>query len=295
MMTWVDAGKDHPYPGGKDNQFLMDHFHNYKYVTCLMLGGLDMETFVRQKRRSLTRALIHVLGGDRNSLDCIDDIFRSGAGAFASVSFSQEGEDLLLRRFFPDRDHGFFVDVGAHHPIRFSNTWRLYLRGWNGINIDATPGSMELFMRLRPRDINMECAVSERSESLRFHLFKEKALNTFDSSLAANYVKHGWEMLGTLELCPRPLAGILAECLPPGRKIDFMSVDVEGEELAFLSSYDGSKSRPASLALEILAPPWSELFSHPVIVFLAKYNYLPISRLFNSVFLMDAKAPLSLA
>ena len=53
-------------------------------------------------------------------------------------SFSQEGEDLLIDRMFDGQSVGFYVDVGAHHPTRFSNTYLLYLRGWRGINIDAT-------------------------------------------------------------------------------------------------------------------------------------------------------------
>lgn len=37
-------------------------------------------------------------------------------------SWSQEGEDLILRRIFENKNTGFYVDVGAHHPKRFSNT-----------------------------------------------------------------------------------------------------------------------------------------------------------------------------
>ncbi len=42
---------------------------------------------------------------------------------YAVKSYSQEGEDLILRRIFNDRASGFYVDVGAHHPRRFSNTF----------------------------------------------------------------------------------------------------------------------------------------------------------------------------
>ena len=78
---------------------------------------------------------------------------------FATKSYSQEGEDLLLRRIFEHQKIGFYVDVGAHHPFRFSNTYLLYKRGWRGINIDAMPGSMRLFRKFRPRDTNIECGV----------------------------------------------------------------------------------------------------------------------------------------
>ena len=61
------------------------------------------------------------------------------------MSYSQQGEDMILKSLFQDHQSGFYVDVGAHHPSRFSNTYFFYLRGWRGINIDAMPGSMAAF------------------------------------------------------------------------------------------------------------------------------------------------------
>ena len=61
---------------------------------------------------------------------------------FGSLCYSQEGEDMILGKIFSGQKHGFYVDVGAHHPLRFSNTYLFYLKGWRGINIDAMPGSM---------------------------------------------------------------------------------------------------------------------------------------------------------
>ena len=52
------------------------------------------------------------------------------------LSFSQEGEDLILNRFLGKKEKGFYVDIGAHDPKRFSNTNIFYERGWTGINID---------------------------------------------------------------------------------------------------------------------------------------------------------------
>lgn len=54
-------------------------------------------------------------------------------------SWSQEGEDQVLRRIFEKQAFGFYVDVGAHHPKRFLNTYVFYKSGWRGINIHAMP------------------------------------------------------------------------------------------------------------------------------------------------------------
>jgi hypothetical protein len=64
---------------------------------------------------------------------------------YLNQSYSQEGEDMVLYRTFETVKEGFYVDVGAHHPDRFSNTYKFYKQGWRGINIDAMPGGMDPF------------------------------------------------------------------------------------------------------------------------------------------------------
>jgi len=49
--------------------------------------------------------------------------------------YSQFGEDQILDKLLPEKK-GFFLDIGAGRPIRYSNTYLFYKRGWNGILID---------------------------------------------------------------------------------------------------------------------------------------------------------------
>ena len=104
--------------------------------------------------------------------------------AIGERSYSQEGEDRILARLFESSGQGFYVDVGAHHPMRFSNTFLFYRRGWRGVNIDATPGSMRLFDRYRSRDTNIESGVGLTTGVVPFYVFNEPALNTFDRELS---------------------------------------------------------------------------------------------------------------
>ena len=94
-------------------------------------------------------------------------------------SFSQEGEDLILRRLFSDKTIGFYVDVGAHHPFRFSNTFKFYEKGWRGINIEPNPEDFNLFSKHRKRDININAGVASNDGELPYFMFNELALNTF--------------------------------------------------------------------------------------------------------------------
>ena len=87
-------------------------------------------------------------------------------GGYWLKSYSQEGEDIILARIFGKQQNGFYVDVGAHHPYRFSNTYFFYKRGWKGINIDAMPGSMKIFNKYRPRDKNIEAGISDTKKKI---------------------------------------------------------------------------------------------------------------------------------
>ena len=98
-----------------------------------------------------------------------------------NLSHSQFGEDMVVRGLLPCLKNGVYVDIGVHHPIFYSNTYHFYLRGWRGLNVDATPGSMEAFHLLRPGDINVEACVSmQEGQSLEFYLFEQSAYNTAD-------------------------------------------------------------------------------------------------------------------
>ena len=75
------------------------------------------------------------------------------------VSYAQNGEDIVLSRGFRS-DTGFYVDIGAFDPTSDSVTKLFYDRGWHGINVDPVPEVIALFERERPRDINVQVAVS---------------------------------------------------------------------------------------------------------------------------------------
>lgn len=80
---------------------------------------------------------------------------------------------MILEKIFENKQKGFFVDVEVLHPKRSSNTYFFYKQGWRRINIDARPGSMKLFDKLRKRDINLEIAVSDIREELKFFILRK--------------------------------------------------------------------------------------------------------------------------
>ena len=124
----------------------------------------------------------------------VNKIFKRDPNMDPNLCYSQNGEDLILNQFLKIKKR-FFIDVGAHHPIRFSNTYLFYKKGWSGINIDAMPGSMYLFNKLRPKDINMERGVGLKNDQFMFYQFNESALNTFSKDEAFSKNKDGYKLI----------------------------------------------------------------------------------------------------
>lgn len=205
---------------------------------------------------------------------------------YSAKSYSQEGEDMVLRRFFENKSKGFYVDIGAHHPKRFSNTYYFYKRGWRGINIDATPGVMGAFNKIRPADINIEAPISSKRQTLTFYMFNEPALNGFSKLLSQqrNNTSQAYNITRTIDLDTFTLSEILAKHLPKGQPIDFMSIDVEGLDFDVLLSNDWSQFRPKVILVEILSINLDEVLNHEITKLLKSEGYLILSKTMNTVF-----------
>lgn len=204
---------------------------------------------------------------------------------YAIQSFSQEGEDMILRRLFENQIEGFYVDVGAHHPKRFSNTYFFYLRGWRGINIDAMPGSMKLFNRFRPKDINIEKPVSDKKQVLTYYAFNEPALNGFSKELSEQRNGLGSYFIKfTKDIETATLEEILDNNLPRNQKIDFLSIDVEGLDFMVLKSNNFEKYKPKVVLIEVLKSSLSEIEDNEITKYLNQKNYSIYAKAVNTIF-----------
>ena len=218
-------------------------------------------------------------------LNVLIDLHNRYFGGYATKSYAQEGEDMILRRVFEGQSSGFYVDVGAPHPMRFSNTYFFYKRGWRGINIDAMPGSMKLFQKIRPEDTNLEIPIAAENKVLTYHIFNEPALNGFDPQLSAarEAQPNRYKVIKTVDLRTKRLDQVLDEHLPENRTIDFLSIDVEGLDFDVLQSNNWEKYRPNVILVEILASSLAELESNKVSLFLKKEGYEIYAKAMNTV------------
>lgn len=194
---------------------------------------------------------------------------------FLQRTFSQCGEDTFLtQNFFHEKSDGFYVDVGAHHPYRYSNTALFHERGWRGINIDIDERAISAFNDIRPNDINILSGVAANEGSLTAYIFNEGAVNTFSPQVAEEYKKiNGWAIIDQKVVTVKPISQLLDENLRPGQEIDIMDIDVEGMDDEVLRSNDWDKYRPKALLVEIHAASVYNITNNPTVSYLSGKGY----------------------
>lgn len=216
-------------------------------------------------------------------------VIRFTPWANRQCSYSQEGEDRILWRLFESTERGYYVDVGAHHPFRFSNTYLFYRRGWSGINLEPLPGSKRMFDLWRPRDTNLEIAVADIRGSRTYYQFDDPALNGFSLPLTQKRMaEQSYRLVGTTQVEVMPLRDVLARHVSDSRTIHFMSIDVEGMDDEVIASSDWQRYRPKVVLVECLeASELGEVGRSSVGLLLASAGYSPFAKTLNTVFFFD--------
>jgi FkbM family methyltransferase len=169
------------------------------------------------------------------------------------VSYGQNFEDVVLNRMFPDDYRGFYIDVGAYDPVSTSVTRHFYERGWRGINVEPSVAGHQRLDEQRPRDLNLNVALSNTTGRMMFFEAAENSrqLSTVSGERAqrareaGHILQERWIEVTTLaEICAEHVTG----------EIDFLSVDVEGHELEVLQGGDWDRWRPRVVVVEAVTP-----------------------------------------
>lgn len=165
-------------------------------------------------------------------------------------SFAQHGEDLQLITLLRSLGaRGPYVDVGANHPFRLSNTYLLYRSGWRGVCVDPLPRFKPLYQRWRPEDRFVCTAVGETAGQIDLHQFEWDPLSTLDESLAEQYIRSGFKRLQRLPVSVRTIDEVLDESGITG-PLSLLSIDIEGHEVPALKSMNLDKWQPAVICIE---------------------------------------------
>ena len=71
-----------------------------------------------------------------------------------SDDYSQLGEQMVVMNILGRMDQSkikkVYIDIGAFHPYKGSNTYKLYLKNWRGVVVDPNPNKTKQFSSERP-------------------------------------------------------------------------------------------------------------------------------------------------
>tara|TARA_B100000579_G_scaffold353439_1_gene308161 strand:+ start:698 stop:1426 length:729 start_codon:yes stop_codon:yes gene_type:complete len=188
-------------------------------------------------------------------------------------SYSQFGEDAYLKKYFKKRN-GFYVDIGCHHPFRYNNTFILYKRGWTGLNIDLSQISIDLFNLLRPKDINICTAISNKTGKIKFYIPNKNPLSpeiTTDQNFTKKFKKLHGNSYDAYTTKSTTWKAIEKKYKNKIKKIDLLKIDIEGSDLKVLKSINLFKLKPTLIMTE--APSFEKLLKRKIISFLKTKNY----------------------
>ena len=192
-----------------------------------------------------------------------------------SISFAQNREDIIISAFFADVKKGFYVDVGANHPLYHSVTKLFYDKGWKGINIEPNPKLFEQINKHRSTDINLMTGISDRNGNLTLRVYHSRdgleGISTMSEEMQKDYLSN--ENLDNkdytdIEVKVTTLKEIFT--LHKTKHIHFMKVDVEGYEYEVLKGNDWGKFRPELLCIESshIVKDWRPILKQ------ANYNFV---------------------
>ncbi len=167
----------------------------------------------------------------------------------------------MLWRALKDVTNGFYIDVGAAWPEQHSVTKAFYDRGWSGVNLEPNPELWRQLATARPRDINLELALSDQRGVLEFHIIEGTGLSSLDRDVVALHEANGYRAERS-HVKVSTLADVWGEHVG-ARQVHFLKVDVEGIERKVLLGNDWTQYRPWLVLVEATIPS-TQLENHEV-------------------------------
>ena len=170
------------------------------------------------------------------------------------LAYSHWGVDLIITKLLNSKNKGIYIDVGCHHPFLNNHTYLLYKSGWEGINIDVDYNSIDMFNFFRKSDVNIQTAVTDHKGEVDLFFYHNRAAKNTISKEFGSGAKE------KKKINSDTLNNIIENSKFKNSKIDFVSIDVEGNEMNVLNGFDLKKYKPKLILLEFILPNKKEFY-----------------------------------
>lgn len=188
-------------------------------------------------------------------------------------NYSQLNEDLFIKNYF-NKSNGFFIDIGCHHPYKGNNTFLLYKNGWSGINIDLSKISIDLFKIFRPRDINLNLALSNKVKKVKFYIPNDNLLSpeiTTSKKFSKRLKLHHRNLYKSFKIYTTTWNFIEKKYKIYLKSVDLLKIDIEGSDIKILKTINLKKLSPKLIMIE--APTFDKISRNQIMNYLKYKNY----------------------
>ena len=174
------------------------------------------------------------------------------------LAYSHWGVDLIITKLLNSKNKGIYIDVGCHHPFLNNHSYLLYKSGWKGINIDIDYNSIDMFNFFRKSDVNIQTAVTDHKGEVDLFFYHNRAAKNTISK------EFGSDANEKKKINSDTLNNIIENSKFKNSKIDFVSIDVEGNEMNVLNGFNLKKYKPKLILLEFIIPNKKEFYEKDI-------------------------------
>jgi len=194
--------------------------------------------------------------------------------------YGQSAEDAILQILLPEKN-GIYIDIGCGNPIKTSNTFVFYKRGWKGLVVDPISLNQKLFRILRPKDKFILSVVGSKTPTTKFWEFRPYEYSTANQELAQELIATNRVNLVDIKVLPNLEMSDLDFPMNP-QQPSLLCIDVESLDFEVLLSNDWKRILPRVICVEELSSPTKpdQIESFLNSVGYAKYAWVGISSIY---------------
>jgi FkbM family methyltransferase len=181
------------------------------------------------------------------------------------------GEDRILEQWININEIGIYVDIGSNHPIRGSNSFKLYKRGWTGLCVDGNQDLVKQSKKVRPKDINIHAYVSDSESDLFFTEFENNSVSSFEEQHIQFWQNKS--IIKSRKLVKTVTLNTLLQQYQIPSNFQVLSIDVEGHDYNILLGFDLLLYHPRLIIIEILNLYLALINEDKVVSYLRRFNY----------------------